>query len=356
MSISQSNITTTANDESGIPLAISRVTHDEWQFLLPRFADASVYQTSAYGRFLSGGKNLEHCVFRRNGDVFAAALMRIIYLPVIRRRIAYLYWGPLWQFEGHEDPLDLELALTLLRREYVEKRRMLLQVFPNLTTASDRDYREIFRAAGFRLVPGAKKERTFLLDLSRDLEEIRRRFRRNWRNHLNKAQRNNLKIEQGQSTELFDVFIRLYQELLQRKKFTDSPNVYTWKKIQEQLPLDLKMTVFVCRAEGEPVSAAVGTVVGNKAIYLLGATSKKGMKTQGSYLIQWEMIRWLKKLGCRWYDLGGIDPQKNPGVFHFKEGMGGIDVYYLGLFEACRGILNKIIAHLIRIWFYYKSR
>ena len=331
------------------------VSPEEWQEILPRFADASIYQTTEYARHLSGGKNLEHFVLKRNGNVCAAALVRLIQLPPFKRQITYIYWGPLWQYEGQTDLANLELALVALRQEYVVNRGLLLHVFPNLTDDSNRDYAKLFHTLGFRLRRGVKKERTFLLDLSQDLETIRRHFRRNWRNHLNKALRNNLKIVSGTNIESFDIFINLYQELLQRKKFVDSPDVFTWWEIQNQLPEHLKMRVFVCRADEEPVSAAVGTILGNKGIYLLGATSKKGMKTQGSYLIQWEMIQWLKGQNCRWYDLGGIDPQKNPGVFHFKEGMGGKDVHYLGLFEASNGIMNKIVAQCIKLWLHFKT-
>ncbi len=332
------------------------VTPQEWQTILPEFADASIYQTTEYGRQVSGGRHLEHWVLRRNGKIIAAALIRLIAVPIFPGRIAYLYQGPLWQFRGRHDPNDLKLALSVLRREYVEKRSMLLQIFPNLIHRMEGNYQNIFQAEGFHRVAGVKNERTFLLDLSQDLLEIRRKFRRNWRNHLNKALRNNLEIVSGRTEELFDVFIEIYQELLQRKKFYDSPDVFTWREIQKQLPEKFKMKVFVCKAEGKPVSAAVGTVLGDKGIYLLGATSKKGMKTQGSYLIQWEMIRWLKEVGCPWYDLGGINPQKNPGVFHFKAGMGGEDVSYLGLFEAAGSTANRLLARVVRLWRLYQNR
>ncbi len=45
------------------------------------------------------------------------------------------------------------------------------------------------------------------------------------------------------------------------------------------------------------------------------------MKNNGSYLLQWEMIKWLKQRGCQKYDLGGINLDDNPGVYHFKSGI-----------------------------------
>ena len=35
----------------------------------------------------------------------------------------------------------------------------------------------------------------------------------------------------------------------------------------------------------------------------------------------------------RWYDVGGIDPAGNPGVYAFKKGLNGVELSELGVFE-----------------------
>jgi len=50
-----------------------------------------------------------------------------------------------------------------------------------------------------------------------------------------------------------------------------------------------------------------------------------------------------REAGCQFYDLGGIDPEKNPGVYHFKKGMGGEDVTVPGPFEFYPGGLRRIL-------------
>jgi lipid II:glycine glycyltransferase (peptidoglycan interpeptide bridge formation enzyme) len=61
------------------------------------------------------------------------------------------------------------------------------------------------------------------------------------------------------------------------------------------------------------------------------------------------MIEWLKERGCHWYDLGGIDPENNPGVYHFKCGIAGKtgkDETFIGefdLYSNMRAYLLKII-------------
>ena len=78
--------------------------------------------------------------------------------------------------------------------------------------------------------------------------------------------------------------------------------------------------------------------MGDSAIYLLGATSDDGLNAKGSYLLQWTLIQWLKENGVRWYDLGGIDPEGNPGVYYFKRGFSGADVCQLTPLVACKHV------------------
>ena len=81
----------------------------------------------------------------------------------------------------------------------------------------------------------------------------------------------------------------------------------------------------------------------DSAIYLLGATADDGLNAKGAYLLQWNLIQWLKTKGVRWYDLGGIDPEGNPGVYSFKRGLSGLDVCQLPPLVACNNIFSYAV-------------
>ena len=83
--------------------------------------------------------------------------------------------------------------------------------------------------------------------------------------------------------------------------------------------------------------------MGDSAIYLLGATNGEGLKLQSAYLLQWTMINWLKEKGIRWYDLGGIDPERNPGVYSFKRGFSGTDLTQINPLVACKSVVSSAI-------------
>ena len=60
---------------------------------------------------------------------------------------------------------------------------------------------------------------------------------------------------------------------------------------------------------------------------------EEGLRCKAAYLLQWRTILLAKERDLSWYDLGGIDPQGNPGVYHFKAGLGGVERRSPGPFE-----------------------
>jgi len=309
-------------------IEVDRADRGQWSQMLELFQDANIYQTWSYGAVRWKEKNLSHLVLRRGDDVVGMAQLRILRLAGIGLGMAYLRWGPL--VERHHQPSDLESAKAMacaLKAEYIDKRGLSLQVLPNAFTGTPRANLLQSAFLGFNRDPGAtSKYRTFVLDLAPPLEELRRRLDAKWRNHLARSEKNNLKVVAGCGIEEFRRFCLLYIQMLERKRFNSTVDTEQFARIQDDLPAPLRMRVLICEHEGKPVAATVTSAIGDSAIYLLGATNDAGLKTQASYLLQWTQIRWLKENGTRWYDLGGIDPERNPGVYSFKKGLSGADV------------------------------
>jgi hypothetical protein len=111
--------------------------------------------------------------------------------------------------------------------------------------------------------------------------------------------------------------------------------------MQEALSESQRMRVLICEDKGVPVAGVVASAMGDSAIYLLGATSDDGLKSKGAYLLHWTMIQWLKSNGVRWYDLGGIDPAGNPGVYSFKKGFSGVDICQINPLVASESAVSS---------------
>ncbi len=329
-----------------IEVEVDRVTPAEWSEMLDLFHDANLYQTWSYGGVRWGGKNLSHLVLRRNGEVLGMAQLRIVRPARLNFGIAYLRWGPLFHRRGR--PLDPEAALSMgraLEEEYVGKRRLLLRVLPNAFVGSARA--ALFQSAFSRFAGESRTSypyRTFILDLAPTLEELRSRLDKKWRNQLTRSEKNGLKVIVGNGSDEFRTFCRIYNQMWKRKAFDTTVDVEEFGRIQKDLPAPHRMQTLICEQEGVPVAGIVASAMGDSAIYLLGATSDNGLNSKGAYLLQWTMIRRLKENGIRWYDLGGIDPERNPGVYHFKSGLSGTDVSHIDPLVACNsGVTSAIV-------------
>jgi lipid II:glycine glycyltransferase (peptidoglycan interpeptide bridge formation enzyme) len=307
-------------------------TPGEWAQMLDSFSDANIYQTWSYGRIRWGEENLSHIVLKRDGKPLAIAQLRIVRPTRLKFGIAYLRWGPL--FDSRSKALNPEIALAMaqaLEQEYVHKRKLFLRILPNAFEPSPRA--AVIRSTFSRFTPeplGAENTyRTFVLNLTPELAQLRRGFDVKWRNQLTRSEKNNLHVIAGHGREEYRTFCEIYDQMLKRKGFKTTVDVEEFGRMQEDLPEQHRMYVLIAEHDGIPVAGLVASAMGDSAIYLLGATSDVGLQSKGAYLLHWKLIERLKANGIRWYDLGGIDPEGNPGVFHFKKGFCGTDVFQI---------------------------
>lgn len=333
-----------AMNHSEYQVEVDTVGESEWSALLDRFEDANFYQTWSYGSVRWGAKNLSHLILKRGGDVAAIAQLRIIRPKNLRIGIAYLRWGPLCNLAKQElDPDIVQAMAWALRAEFVEKRRLYLEILPNAFSDSPRAkiYQTAFSQFDHQPDTRGSKYRTFVLDLSPSIEELRKKLDKKWRNQLSAAEKNDLQIVAGDSIGQYDTFCKLYAQMRERKRFDTTVSIEEFRRIQEHLPTNQRMRVLICQHQEQPVAGLVCSAMGDSAIYLLGATNESGMKLKAAYRLQWELIRSFKDGPIHYYDLGGIDPVANPGVHHFKSGFRGADVSHMSPLIACDNMFSS---------------
>jgi hypothetical protein len=328
---------------------VDRATPAEWSAMLDLFDDANLYQTWSYGAVRWGRKNLSHLVLKRNSEVLGMAQLRIIRPTRFNFGMAYLRWGPLCHRRGRE--LDDEAALSMaraLQEEYVCKRGLLLQILPNAFVGSPRgsQFQSAFSGFTQETCNVANMYRTLVLDLTPPIEELRRNLDKKWRNQLTRSEKNGLKIIAGDGIDQYRTFCRMYEQMWKRKAFETTVDIEEFGQLQEDLPETHRMRIFICEQSGVPVAGLVASAMGDSAIYLLGATSDDGLNAKGAYLLQWALIQWLKENRIRWYDLGGIDPEGNPGVYSIKRGLSCAHVHQLTPHVACNSVVSSAVVRV----------
>lgn len=323
---------------------VDQVTKDSWYDILSGFADATIFQTWAYDAVRYGEKSVSHLILKRDEQIVAATQVRIIKVPIINAGVAYVRWGPLWKRYDKDNSLDdLSQMITAMRKEYVEKRRLLLRIIPNEIDQTGNEIRSIIESSGMKWV--GKDYRTLYLDLKQTFESIRNNMSKSWRKNLKKAESRDLTVLEGTGMDLFDIVGRLFRETVSRKGFEPGINIDEFRALQESLPDNMKMQIMVCMFEDQPIAGLLGSAIGDTGIELVAATGNDGMKLGGSYLLRWKMLEYLQGCGCHLYNLNRINPERNPGGYQFKSGFcgkNGQDIYLIGNFEACENKLSLL--------------
>jgi hypothetical protein len=328
----------------GYVAEVDAVDESAWSGLLEQFDDANLYQTWSYDEVRAGRANISQMVLKKDGAVAAVAQARIMKLPVVNAGIAYVRWGPVWQQGSESDTEIFRQAIRALRNEYACKRGLVLRLYPIVFDDDKTGLASILAEEGFSSQQ-EKPDRTLLLNIAPSLDVLQKGLRQHWSRYLKVALKNpELKVEEGTDDKLFEIFLKMYRELLDRKAFAEPNDINEFRRMQASLPEKFKMKVMLCMSEGEPCAGLICSAIGKTGIYLFGATSNAGLKKRGAYLLHWRMIEWLKSQGFTTYDLHGINPVTNPGTYKFKAdlcGENGRDVYFVGRFDSYTSVVSS---------------
>jgi len=320
---------------------IDTIDSAQWSELLREFGDANLYQTWGYQAVRTGAASVSHVLVKQESKVVAAVQARLVRVPLLGPRMAYILWGPLWKRRDAPcDPKVLRQALRAIRAEYVDRRKLSVRIVPRLFEGEDDACGRILLEEGFELQRHLKSHKTILMDISPPLEELNRGLHQKWRNCLNRARKQDIQIIEGEDDALFAAFHPIYDEMRKRKKFDSSTDLGEHRRVQNALPPTEKMRLFLAKAEDGCNAGAICSALGDTGMYLFGATGARGMKTDASYLVQWTVLEWLKQRGLSFYDLNGINPVANEGVYRFKSrlaGKHGREVQFLGRFDSYPG-------------------
>ena len=322
----------------------------DWYNIIKQFEDSNLYQTSSYDNpSTSGLKNYSHLILKKNNVIVAAAQARLVQLPVIKTGIAYVFHGPMWRKKSMpEDPEIFRQTIRALRNEYSGRQGLVLRLFPLAFRGKDEYLERVLEDEGYHYYDDGKNYRTLIVDLEPSLQELRTALDQKWRNCLNRAEKNGLEVVESEDDALFDEIKKIHLEMANRKGLTELGDVNHLKRVQRDLPSECKLKVILSRLNGETQAGAIFSAMGNTAIYLIGATSNAGMKSNGSYINQWTFIKWLKENKFRYFNLNGINPETNPGTYHFKRGLAGkkgIDCEYLGKYQVVDNPLSALVVN-----------
>ncbi len=239
-----------------------------------------------------------------------------------RGRYLEIPGGPLinWQDEAKVQKVFAKIREIAGREKcvFVRVRPQLIKDAQNLT---------LLKELGMRIAPmHLHAEHTVIIDLDKSEDQLLANMRRQTRYEVRRAGKLGMKVEWGDSESLYKEFHAVQAETAARQNFIP-PDINTLLAEREAFGKNARIYVAEDSA-GQKVAYGLILRSGNEAEYFEAASTELNHKLPGAYALQWQVIRDLKALGIKKYNLWGIAPpgEKNhryAGVTTFKTGFGG---------------------------------
>lgn len=186
--------------------------------------------------------------------------------------------------------------------------------------------------------------RTIWVDLTLGLEALSKALDSQWRYGARRAAREGVKVRTTTVAADVSGFYRMCNTLSEDKGFALPGSEALMQELLRSSPKDgpVKMTLYVGESDGAMAGGALIATCGSHIHYLWGASDRRFSKYRVSEAIQWQVIQDGVGAGMTRYDLEGIDPVGNPGVYDFKRKMGGREVILQGMKVTPLSLLGRI--------------
>jgi lipid II:glycine glycyltransferase (peptidoglycan interpeptide bridge formation enzyme) len=337
-----------ATDTAVTGLTRAAVAAADWSAVAASFADLGFEQSASYAEAAARriGGRVQYCVLSEAGRQVAAAAVRIKMVPGLRRGIAWIAAGPLVCPTDAPAPETNRLSaiLAALRAEFCERQGHLLRFRLSATSfLTPETVAEAACAAGFARTGRAPVYRSSVLSLDSDAAELMAGLHGKWRTDLRFAQKSDLRVEHSGGDVLASRFMALYDPVQKAKGFDpEIPPGFHFPLADK----DYRVETLIAIRGGVDLAGIVTGTCGSTTTYLFGATGDAGRPLRAGYLLQWEAMARARVAGCRWYDLGGLDPVANPDVARFKDRMGGLPVLSEPWEARSGGLVERLLPAL----------
>lgn len=234
--------------------------------------------------------------------------------------------GPLVDWD---DRATVDWVLQRVRETARQEKCVFVRLRPQLR-ASEADK---LTGLGLRKAPmHLHAEHTVIIDLEQSEEELLKAMRRQTRYEVRRAEKLGIKVEWTNDKEAFKEFHQVQAETAARQHFVP-PDLKTL--LAERDAFGQEARLYVAKtATGEPVAYGLILIDGCEAAYFEAASTELNSKLPGAYALQWQVMRDLKHLGIKRYNLWGIAPpgqteHRYAKVTTFKRGFGGETVEFV---------------------------
>ena len=179
-------------------------------------------------------------------------------------------------------------------------------------------------------IPGTQlfpRPRTILIDLTLGKDRLMANLHSQWRAGVRAAARAGVSIGEARDAESVAKFYSMCESTSRNKGFAlPGSEALMLALCGKESGPDTEAVLLLASYAGQVAAGALAMRCGRSIHYMWGASDRSFAKHRPGEAVQWAMIEWALQRQCTTYDLEGIVPDANSGVYAFKRRMGGAEV------------------------------
>jgi len=296
----------------------------EWDQKLVTLDDFTFYQSTKWARHRANfGWQTHRLIYQGPEQCQAQVLTK----RILGTTIAWIPGGPIADFEHlNSQFVDCLSAITGSKRLFIR--------LNSLENSSDQACNKLKRNKWKRTKSPLSSGRSLQINLTKSESTRKELLSNNWARNLHRGETRNSKPYEWKNFAP-EAIAEIYGQLSRYKDLdssSDTPSLEVIKSIVDNFESSLK--IFRCDDEiGKPLAIRGAVLLGKKAWDIFAAATPQGRKQYSSYVTAWSLFDFCAKSEIATYDLSGVDPIKNKGVFDFKNGTGANQIEYVGEWE-----------------------
>jgi lipid II:glycine glycyltransferase (peptidoglycan interpeptide bridge formation enzyme) len=297
-----------------------------WDEFLASRTNAGFKQSSWYTAFRVARGWKHFGTVLRDGETIVGGAMVLKRSFTPEKCYYYIHDGPVL-LESDSDAEQEQVFRAIM--EFIEgKRQNEQQVVSHLCINPRWEHVPSF-LRGFQesnLYYGSPRD-TQCIDLNSSENDILAQMKQNGRYNIGIARRSGVSVVEDVSAQGIDDFLDVYNETVIRKGLQGLDPDY-FHTLIPMLSASECGSIFFAEYQGTRLATALVVYFGRTATYYHGGSRTIHRNVKAPDLLQFEIMRKVKALGCQCYDMGGVTPQSEPrngwtGFSDFKRKFGG---------------------------------
>ena len=287
---------------------------EEWEKYFKKVSFSNIIQSWDYAESQKQKYDISITRYLISADNLPKGIVQVSSKKFLFFKYNRINRGPLF-FEKVTDDYKRKVFVILLNKFNNYRRLNFLTFLPEVNFNENNILLSFENKNIYFNLPDWKSSR---INLEMSENYIMSQLDSKWRNMLNFAFKEQIKVkeEYGEKELKRIISLNVQDQINKDYKGINDKILYNYLS-------NSNFKILSAYYNQELIASICFSLHGTTATYLIGWSNEIGRSKKSMNLLLWNAVIYLKKMKFKFFDLGGVDKTVSPGIYRFKNGMGG---------------------------------